>query len=303
MATDSLRFINAIVGFCTRTKTWPHPLADLGYVACGIEREIVVDLGRQNRKVVVDLICASSALDHALCAETKSQTVPLDQAQRYRAMTSRDLINMANLPTGVAAADLTHDVIYASAAEHAELVAQQLRNASLTFPVLACNTTRFALFDGVVGKAELQALFSQGINIRPEVDEWPLSYIPFTGQSDDSEIVAYVAQIVSSFLLRGEGFSADELAIRLLSNWEWFGQEEQRRLKRRFAALVNSAMKHELKGYIERQTGRQEWSALRGRLQPPNQTARLAEQMTEFVRRIQEEVPIQKGLFEESSER
>jgi hypothetical protein len=296
MASESLKFVNAIIGFCTPTKTWPHPLADLGYVACGVEREITVDLGGQNRQVVVDLICASPELDHALCAETKTRIVPVDQARRYRAMASRDLINMANLPTSINPNDLTHDVIYVAAQDNAEEVIRQLEDSANPFPVLGCAEARFALHGGVVSQAELHVLLNNGIAIHLGQDDWPLGYLPFTSQSEDSEIVVPLAQMIAVFLIRGADFTVEDLAQTALPNWHWFGRREQRELNRRFSQLVDSAMRRELNGYYRRPDALQRWVVSQGPLRPPNQTTRLAESMEEFVARIRYDIPFQAGL-------
>ena len=282
MPSDSLRFVNALVGFCTMSASWPHPLADLGYAACGVEREITVDLGGQNRKVVVDLICTSAALNHSLCSETKSLLIKPDQARRYRAMKSSDLVNMANLPPGIEFALLTHDILYVCPAAHAMEVAAKLGESSNPFPVLGGDESEFRLASGKVSQEELHHVLATGIVIGA-LDEWPLTYVPFTRLSTDSEIVRYIARAMSMFIIAGTEFTSESVANRAISTWSWFGAEEKRGLQKRFSKLIDNARQHELSEYLERPESDQRWIPKRGQLSAASQIQRYNEQVNDFV--------------------
>lgn len=143
---EELRFINAFIGFCTPTlDTWPQPLVPLGYRAYGVEREIKTILEGQDRTVVVDLICASDTLHHVLCVETKSATLHVDQARRYLALTSSNLLNMARLPPSIDARRVQHDVAYVTDRENARSLSRQLQELELDLAVIAGNEDRFDL--------------------------------------------------------------------------------------------------------------------------------------------------------------
>ena len=126
MTSPELRFVNAIIGFCTPTGgTWPAPLAEYGYVVFGVERSIKTILEGKDRSVTVDLICASARVNHALCIEAKSATLDADQARRYHALTAVNLLRLAALPPDIEPAKLTHDVAYVTHRDHATSLVQQ----------------------------------------------------------------------------------------------------------------------------------------------------------------------------------
>lgn len=298
MASESLRFINAIVGFCTPMGEWPHPLADLGYVACGVEREITVNLVGQPRKVVVDLICASPDLNHAMCAETKSRTVPMEQARKYGAMKSSDLVNFANLPDSMELSNVTHDVLYVADQDNSTVVALELRNAGHAFPVLSCSDTRFVLESGTITQAALQDELASGISVPADPDTWPLAFVPFLADASDAEIVTPVSQALMSLLVEGRDFTVDEIATTVLRNWAWYGPGHQQRFKKRFAALIDSARKRELHEYLARPDSSQRWTAIKGSLRQYQQAAKLAENVESFVTRIKGGAHVQSMLPE-----
>lgn len=284
--SSELRLVNAVIGFCLPSGgTWPTPLAPLGYVPCGVEREITTVLDGRDRTVPVDLICASAGANHALCFEAKSATLHEDQVRRYRALTPTNLLARGGLPPDVVPARLTHDVAYIVERMHAAALGRQFAEMGEVLPLVVGDDDRFALDRGAFGQGEVQRVFAEGVTVDP--DAWPRHFVPFKSDSPDEEMVPAVAQALAGLIIQGRDFAVADLAERSVPHWPICGDAERQRFRTRLAALADRGMREHLDDYYERPGAPQSWHVTCGRLTRPTQTERLRRRMDEFVARVQ----------------
>jgi hypothetical protein len=296
--TSELRLINALIGFCLPSGgTWPTPLALLGYVPCGIEREITVVLDGRDRTVPVDLICASALANHALCFEAKSATLHEGQLRRYQALTPIQLLRRGGLPPEIVPNRLTHDVAYVTERSHEAALGRQFAAISVTLTLVAGDEAGFALAHGAFLEPGVQQVFAAGVATVESA--WPHHFVPFKSDSSDEEMVPAVAQALAGFIIQGRDFTVLALAERSVPHWLLCGDAERQRFRTRLTALIDRGMREHLGDYYERPGAPQMWRVTSGRLARPAQTERLRRRMDEFVGRIQggaEPRPIQRAL-------
>lgn len=291
MPSDELRFINAVVGFCkgSSSGTWPAPLAPLGYVPCGFEREIKTILAGRDRTVTVDLICASGRTHHALCIEAKSATLDEDQARRYRSLTPSNLLSMGGLPPEITPARLTHDVAYLAASGNTPSLIRQFEAIEIAMPVVAGDEERFVLVRGTLGQSDVDAVFRAGVAVAER--DWPRHYVSFKSDSPDADIVPFVMQGLARFIIRGRGCTIEELSEASVGHWMLCGAKERKALRAKIAGLANRAMREELADYIERPGDQPTWTATREPLTHPAQLYRLRQFTGQFVERMERNLP------------
>lgn len=298
MASEEIRFINAIIGFCTRTGgIWPAPLAAYGYVACGVEREIKTILLGKDRTVVVDLICASDVTHHALCVEVKSATLDRDQADRYQALTSSNVLNLGGLPPGVDPISLSHDVVYVAGRPNAAALIRQFQENKIILPFVAGDDSLFNLVRGSLHQQDVNRVFAEGIALEAH-HSWPLHFVPFKSDSPDEDIVPATVRAIAGFVLQAEDFTIGQLAERTVPHWRACGAAEQRRFRETIARLTNAAMREELQGYYERPGPLPLWQAKRERLTHQGSRERLRRLATRFVERVQQRTPFKEDQLD-----
>ncbi len=292
MSSEELRLINAVFGFCVRMRgSWPRPLVPLGYVPCGVEWELKVLLDGRDRTVRPDFICASGKLHHALCIEAKSATVKEEQARKYLAVTSLSLLNSVALPQNTDARRLTHDVLYLASQANTEKVVLQLTGMGVALPVVGADEHVFTLVWGEVGQAQLQNLFTHGIQIDVTPDEWPTHFVPFNSRSSLGEIVPTLSGALSRRIIAGGTFTLEELAADAVRHCHLCGKDEKKALREKIKSLVEDGRRKELKGYYDRVASEPAWRTVRDRITPPNQTRTLTRSMVAFVQRVQRGSP------------
>lgn len=304
MPSEEPRMVNAVFGFCVRTDRWPSPLAALGYVPCGVEREIRVVRDGADHSAVADFVCASAQGQHVLCVEAKSRTVHEQQARSYLAIRPLHLVQTANLPPGMEPVQLTHDIAYATSAGNAESVAAQLAGFSALFPAIAGSEQRFGLVSGTFRQPDMQSVFATGIEITEA--EWPTHFVLFNSRSEHGDIAPHLARAVSQSIIAGRGFSANDLARRTANHWSLCGPREQQGIRAALVRLTDDAVRNELSGYYEREMPAQTWRPTGPRPINPQALARLSRRDTDFVMRIQAAgvqppPPIQVGFPDPSS--
>lgn len=288
--TDELRFINAIIGFCTRTHgTWPEPLVTLGYQAFAVERELRTIMDGKDRTVVADLMCASDELRHVICVEVKSATLDEDQARRYLALTASNLLDSGGLPPSLDARRLRHDVTYVTGSQQALGISRQLAERQLQLPVIAGDALHFNLHSGELREARLNQVFRDGVAVGDY--QWPHHFVPFMSTSPDRDIVPVLTNTLSGYIIRHQDFSVDDLAIASIAHWPLCGTGERRRFRDRLATLAQLAMREELSDYYERPGKEQKWVIKGNRFITPQQFQRLSRLATAFVERVQKGAP------------
>jgi len=284
--TSELRFLNALIGFCLPSGgTWPSPLGPLGYVPCGVEREITIVLGGRDRKLPIDLICASPDTNHALCFEAKSATLHEDQVRRYQALTPLNLLRLGALPPTIQSARLTHDVAYVADRAGTASLLRQFAAIDTILPLVAGDEERFDLAQGSFGQPAVQRLFADGILV--DARAWPRHFVPFKSDSPIEEMVPGVVQALAAFIIAGRDFTVTEVAEQSVPHWRLCGDAERQRFRTRLADLTDRATREQLSDYLERPGAPQAWHPTSGRLTRPTQLERLKRLSVEFVARVQ----------------
>lgn len=284
--TSELRLVNALIGFCLPSGgTWPTPLAPLGYLPCGVEREVKTILDGRDRTVPVDLMCASAGANHALCFEAKSATLHEDQVRRYQALTPLNLLRSGALPAEIQPARLTLDVAYIADRDHTPALVQQFDAINVVLPLVAGDEERFDLARGGFAQPDVQRIFVDGIRVDSRA--WPRHFVPFKSDSPLEEMVPAVAQALAGFIIQGRGFTVTVLAERSVPHWVLCGDAERQRFRTQLADLTDRAMREHLGDYYERPGAPQAWRVTSGRLTRPTQTERLKRRAAEFVARVQ----------------
>jgi len=291
MTSEAIRFVNAVVGFCKRTGDWPSPLADLGYVACGVERGLRVLVDGNEQTVMADLICGSDHVHHALCLEMKSATMHEKQARGYQALTARSVLQLGGLPPTIDPFRLTHDVAYLTHRVNVAALGDQFERAGITLPILAGDEDRFDLARGTIGQPEVHDVFAGGIVV--DAAAWPRHYVPFKSDSPDGDIVPFVVRALSRFIILGQSFTIEQLAEQSVPHWPMCGDGERRAIREKLSRLANLAMREELKDYYERPGKPQAWVVNGLPMAQPNQLGRLNRLANSFIERVQKKLPFQ----------
>ena len=290
MTSEDLRFINAMIGFCTRSSSgWPAPLAEFGYVPCGIERGITVLLEGKDRTVTVDLICASEVTHHALCVESKSATLDSDQVHRYRNMTTTNLLRLGALPPGVDPTRASHDIAYICDRANAQSLGDQFAELNARLPLIAGDNQSFEIVQGAISQSDVHRLFSDGIDV--STLDWPRHYVPFKSDSPDTDVVPSLTRALARFIIDGRNFTVEELALECVPYWRLCGPGEQHAFRHKLAELTTRAMRDDLAEYYERPGSAQLWHVVRDPLKHPNELQRLSRVASNFVDRVQKGLP------------
>jgi hypothetical protein len=246
--TDSLSYLNAIIGFCGSDKTWPNPLARLGFRAFHVEKEITVSLRGQQRTVVADLLLCSVDESHAVCLELKSAHVDKAQLDKYQAIVSDDLFDQGLVESQIQRSMLTHDITYVSNEENAKTLRRKLPSL---IPFVTGSRTRFSQVRGK-GKCEaLDRILYDGIDV--DIKSWPSSYIRFTSETEDiAPILQSVLTSMASRIISASDFSREEISSDSVPHWEMCGTKERTAFANRIERLVNETANSELADYIEK---------------------------------------------------
>lgn len=286
MPIDTLRYLNALVGFCVNDPTWPHPLHDLGYNALFTEMEITVSFRRRSRTVTADLILSSSRENHAACIELKSSSVDTDQLERYLAISPNDLFDQGLVVTGCHRDSLSHDVVYMTETERTSDVEVVVQGKA---PVVGGDEQRFSLASGQFSSSTLSNIFSSGIDV--STSPWPASYIQFTSEPQYKiQLLQSMLVALSRVILRGEAFTLEELTRSSVPHWTMIGTQEKAAFRNSVRRMLNTASQTELAEFIVI-GGNGTWNCPRGRIGAPQTIKRLQRLVNEHFGRIKSDQP------------
>ena len=227
MPNDHTRLINYIIGFCKEDPLWVCPLKKLKYKPQIIEQTISLSDGT---KVTPDIVLSSNRLAHILVCECKGgSTVSMEQATRYKKLTTSDLSRWVRLPTG----EMSHDVCYV-------MFETNMNSAPNTFPVLTFSD-HVKKHGEKFGQHDLETVFSQAIhigNLQPT-----LSYYPFSANDDMYDITAYVLRAVVSLVQQNcmpseDTKQLDEILKKSHNMYKLLSQKHKNELKKKINDVI-----------------------------------------------------------------
>jgi len=174
-----------VIGFCqSETKSWIHPLADLGYRAELLEEKIPLIGGKE---VKPDVVAYSKRLNDSLVVDCKGgASINQEQLGRYQLLTSQELknyitlydINQHTIDRCIVDFQRHHD-------EHAKLVGE--------FPCLTMGDTHLTK-SGKFTEEKLDSAFDKAIAIPNEMVP-PTSYYPFSDTESQGMVVKEVIRV------------------------------------------------------------------------------------------------------------
>lgn len=253
MLSDELKYANAIFGFCTPTDFWPQPLANLNYQILGVEREVRTIANGEVRTVVPEIICGSSTANHVFCLEVKSASLRQRQAESYQAITPQQIVAQGLLPAGFVAGRLLNDVFFVTLQVNVQRLVQLMDNGGIYLPLVADDGTQFKLVRGLFNLNAMQQAFDPGVTILP-THQWPKLFVRFNSKAPVSDLAAPIMTSAAGFLLRGQPFSAEDVATKGISHWQWCGTQERNTFLNRIHDFLDRAQQEELKPYYQPST-------------------------------------------------
>ena len=273
--------------------TWPDPFAILAYQPVGVEMQVDTIVNGAPRRVVPELICASSTENHVFVLEAKSATVNDRQAKAYEAMTADDLLTQGLLPPGVDPNSLSSDSIYVCSTENAERMTEELAVAGVALPLIVGDSERFKLVDGSITHSILHRTFEEGIDVLGY--QWPMHFVPMNSRASIGEIAAVVIRTAVSFLLTDQQFTADEIGAKSIAHCDICGGAEQQSFRRKITDVLAEAGADELSDYFVRLHPRQAWERKAERHLSGRSLDRISELAEEYVFRKQNGMPYRLG--------
>lgn len=299
MATDELKYINAIIGlFIPSGGSWPCPFQGRNYELVGVQREVTTLLEGRVKTIVPEAIVASHSENHVLLVDVKSRRISRDQARSYASVTGDQVVTQGLLSSEFQPNATYLDGAFVGDGNGTELIARRLHSWSLSIPTVAESNSHFRKIGGAFRNPLLETAFSAGIEIGDEVS-WPNHFVPVNGGSDDGELAPIVMTSVSRFILAGESFSAAQVAESTIDYWAWCGDQERSTLINKIHNLLKKAQVEELSGYyrqvpIRSKSGHPRsvrWQTIgEGRMSPQRRSS-LMRDVTSFVLRQQDGTP------------
>jgi hypothetical protein len=237
-----LRLHNAVLGLAHPAPPWPCPLKDAGYQVVRIEQPVTTEAG----KVIVDLVFAARERNALLAVECKEGTVQDEQAKRYQAMNSVDLIRTASI-TLPDSSSATLDVAYAVWGQRAAATVAHLATVAPRAGTLSIDAQISWLGTAPVDPP-LRAAFADS-------DSADLRAIPRLMLADDSSPASALAFAVANELHAAiedgrESVTVSALLERACWGWPRFGRAFQGRLVKQVAEMVRSAQAEDLNDLI-----------------------------------------------------
>lgn len=241
MPTNHTRLINYIIGFCKEDPLWICPLKKLKYKPQIIEQTISLSDGA---KVTPDIILSSNQFAHMLVCECKGgSTVNMEQATRYKKLTTNDLFRWVQPSSGEA----SHDVCYM-------MFENNMSSAPNMFPTLSFSD-HVKKHGKEFGQRDLGTAFSEDIYIGNRKPT--LSYYPFSTNDDMHDIAAYVLRAVVSLVQKGcmpseDAKRLDEILKKSHSMYKLLSQKHKKELKGKINYVINELGKKypDFKNYL-----------------------------------------------------
>lgn len=282
MKTDTLGYLNALIGFCVNDASWPHPLSDLGYAAHYTEKEISVSLGAVDATVVADLLIGSPNESHAICIEVKSNQVDKNQLQRYLGIKSTDLYDQGLVPSTFDRRTIAHDILYVSSFKNEARIKRRLDSQ---VPLLTGSTTKYQLRTGKISNPRVDEVLRSGIDVSNRKP--PTSYIQFTSDPKYSlRLLQSVLVGLGKVIIAGESFTVRSLAADSIPHWGMIGTQERSTFINAIRWLVTEAALTELNPYIQLANDHN-WLCLQGKIDSAAGTMKLSRLLRTHFRRIQ----------------
>ena len=234
LPSSSTRIINAVIGLCTETSSFVHPLADLGYKIDAIEQSTT----EESTETVI--VAASDKMLHSIVFYCKSgDATARSQNSRYRDLAAIDLSKWTKAR---AAGGHSYEICIVDFAENHDHASKQAAN----FPALSLSASSLKKY-GKFSNAELEKQFRKPISLKNF--KLPISYYPFSESDDRRAILPFVLRAMISLLSIKKSSNLDMSNLENLSQeilalvhklWNKFSKKHQRQLQRQTAQIVKN---------------------------------------------------------------
>jgi hypothetical protein len=255
--------LNLVLALCRPNHgRFPSTLFELGFEAVGIEREVYIDRDSGVESAVADLILGSSSSRAIWCIEFKSASVDDRQARVYERILPADIFAVGLNPANVKQAELVVDISYLTGSATFNALLEDMGRATVDLPVCVVHESSLRLSHGFVKCSQLLSILQNGIAL-PDRDEWPMSIIPFTCDSNRSEMASVIAASLVSLLLSQERFGLNDLCASAIGWWNLLGTKEQRSYQDQVRKILKSARANELRKFLDKDTSSPIWISLK----------------------------------------
>ncbi len=227
--------INCAIGFCKKSDSWIHPLADLGYKAQLIEQTIRTESGKS---VKPDVVATSNKTTHSVVFECKGgTTISDDQILRYEDLTPSDLLRWVDVRISD---NYSHDVCVFNFTKNLKSIISKI-----SFPILSISNISLEKHNNF-SKKELDAKFASPISIKSLKP--PISYYPFSESDDRRVITPHVLRAMISVLMNRklnhvdltdpQSFLNEVILSRIHKMWKILSKEHQNSLKNLIPEII-----------------------------------------------------------------
>ncbi len=201
------------------------------------------------RKISPDILIKNSKLNRLLFIECKDGALDPDQAGRYDALTTEDIINakITNLD-----GDIKHEVAYAATEAKIEKLVKGISKEAFKFPVLSSGDARIFLKLNHFDCDILEKLFTNdGVSIENYSD----TFYPFGADDSDEYILFRLIPVLLKFV--DEEFDPEDLLIYTHEIFRNISKSAMGELKRRVGTILKDASKDEKLGkYFDHNIGK-----------------------------------------------
>jgi hypothetical protein len=241
--------LNGVLDLATTDGLNSAPLAVDGWRVVGLEIPVRTEHGT----VVLDLVLFNDRIGHILGVESKSgANIESEQGRRLTAVAPQMVVDAAAI-TIRTAVTLQYEPMYVCLGDHMVRVAQGLKAARLSLPLLVVHNDNIRLHDPAVASTELAGVLGESVALTHPI----ASVIPFDHESSDASFDSPVrAELVAAMAQGRQSVSVRSLTEAVVWHYNMYGQRARGLLVRKVsAAAVRAADAEPTRLRFERRTG------------------------------------------------
>jgi hypothetical protein len=224
--------VNGLLSLVTSGDVNPAPLAEAGFRVAGLEIPALL----HGHKVVIDILLFHEATNHLVLCESKSGANIEDaQARTYSVLPPTAAVQAACV-TIKSRTPPTSETLYVCLEDYAERIRRGLKNAGVSFPVLAVGHKSIRLLDSALATETLSGPLAQEITLTGP----PPRLLPFDPDSPIEVIERYVrSEMVALLSRRTEHITITSLTESVARHYGLYAHKAQQTLKSKVASAVD----------------------------------------------------------------